>query len=102
MTKPITPDEVAVKKATIIRAEIIEAANELIAKNWNGRSSTFKLSDLTKLARQKLNMENSEFFEDGELDIEPVFEEAGWSVKFDKPAYNETYASYFEFRRKRK
>jgi hypothetical protein len=36
-------------------------------------------------------------FEKGLLDVETVYERAGWKVTYDKPAYNETYPATFRF-----
>ena len=37
------------------------------------------------------------------MDIEPVFEQAGWKVDFDRPGYNEgPYDAYFQFTKKKK
>lgn len=101
MAKPITPDEVVAKKLDVVRPEIIEAANELIAKHWNGNYAKFTLDELCQLSRKKLKMEKGQQFEDGELDIEPIFRKAGWKVDFDRPGYNETYPATFEFTKRR-
>lgn len=101
MTKPLTPSDVERVKTERLRPEMIEAANELIAERWDGYSSRFTLYDLGALARKKLDMHEKDQFRPGELDIEPVFERAGWSVKFDRPGFNEFYDAYFVFTKKR-
>ncbi len=100
MTLPITPDEVGPAKARGIPPQVIEAANELIARNWNGASSRFTLVELAKLARTKLGDPLHRFHE-GDLDIEISFSLAGWSVVFDKPGYCESYDAFFVFARRR-
>jgi len=101
MTKPITPSEVADKKARSIKPEMIEAANELIVRNWDGTQAVVTLPELDKLARSKLGMKVGEPFESGAYDLEDAFRKAGWVVEFDKPAYNETYVAFFVFKKRR-
>ena len=103
MTKPITPAEVESAKTARQgnNPAVIEAANELIAQRWNGHDARFKLHELGALARQKLGWEPKREFEDGDLDIEPIFRKAGWSVEFDRPGYNESYDAFFVFKKRR-
>ena len=34
------------------------------------------------------------------LDVEPIFEKAGWEVSYDSPVYCENYRAYFIFKQK--
>lgn len=103
MTKPLSPKDVESAKAARKgnNEKVIEAANELIAQRWDGYEARFFLHELGKLAREKLGWDGKKEFEDGDLDIEPVFRKAGWSVEFDRPGYNETYEAFFVFRKRR-
>lgn len=101
MTKPLSPSDVESAKAKTIPPQIIETANALIAERWNGREATFTLHELGKRARDKLGMDPKTDFEDGHLDIEPIFRKAGWVVEFDRPGYNETYDARFTFRKRK-
>ena len=102
--KPISPNEVKQKRIESIPDFVIEAANNLIAKKWNGFSSTFKLNELVKESLKIGGDEVSreDLFDNHSFDIEPIFEKAGWKVNFDKPGYNESYDSFFEFTPKKK
>jgi hypothetical protein len=103
VTKPLSPKDVESAKTARQgnNKAVIEAANELIAQRWNGHDATFKLHELAKLAREKLGWDARKQFEDGDLDIEPIFRKAGWSVDFDRPGYNETYEAHFIFTKRR-
>ena len=102
MTKPISPKDVENAKAKHRPMPfIIEAANELIAEKWNGHAATFSVRELGARARTKLNMKEEEKFEDGQLDIEPIFRKAGWIVEFDRPGYCENYEARFIFKKRR-
>lgn len=101
--KPITPDEVVAKKELDMPEQVIEAANELIAKNWNGTSSTFKQDSLIERIIQKMpGTERRTIFENHWIDIEDMYRAEGWSVVYDKPGYNESYAATFEFKKSTK
>jgi hypothetical protein len=94
MTKPISPNEV--KKETTIPNYVIESFNYLIQKNWNGTCSTIYLKDVI----QDIEKRSGFALEDREyLNVEPIYRENGWKVKYDKPAYNENYSAFYMFSR---
>jgi hypothetical protein len=97
MTQPITPKEVKRTKLGSIPPEVIEAFNELIQENFDGDSATVKQNKVVTRICEKLKVKRETVFEKGWLDIEELFQKAGWRVMFDKPAYNETYDAFFEF-----
>ena len=101
MIKPIRPDNVVGIKAKRLPPEVISSFNHLIAKNYLNGKATVKQDDVIKLILSKTNYERHEIFERKMLDIENIYEEAGWEVTYDKPGYNESYAATFEFRIKK-
>lgn len=103
MTKPLSPKDVESAKAKtgVTIPQVIEAANELIAQRWDGYEARFFLHELGARAREKLGWDKKKEFEDGDLDIEPIFRKAGWSVEFDRPGYNENYEAHFIFKKRR-
>jgi hypothetical protein len=105
MSKPITPAEVAEYQAKIFPAEVFDAFNELIAKDFVNGSSTVKQPAVKALIIEKIAAntpagETPRPFEYKWLNIEEVYRKAGWKVEYDKPGYNETYDAYFVFRKK--
>ena len=99
--KPINPDEVVEQKKACIPDAVIEAFNDEIARRFLGNSATVKQDDV--LARiQEKGIERGMVFDNGWLDVEDIYRKAGWEVFYDKPGYNETYASTFKFTRKKK
>ena len=97
-TKPIKPSEVTKVKASAIPPKVIEAFNELIAENWDGSSARITQDEAVSRIMKKLKLKRREtIFDNGYLDVESTFEEAGWDVKFDKPGYCESYEAYFVF-----
>lgn len=94
--KPVNPNEAIQLKKEVIPQEVIEAFNELIAQNFDGYEAVIKQKDVVELMVEK-GLSRGEIFRRNWLDIEPIYELAGWKVVFDKPAYNETYEATFTF-----
>lgn len=102
MTKPISPDDVVVKKKEILPKEVFEAFNELIIEGWNGYQSIVKQKEVVILIAQKLDIESTSIiYSNHYLDIEEIYEEAGWNVEYDKPGYCESYEATFTFTKKK-
>ena len=102
-----TPSEVRAQKINFIPPEIIEAVNELIAKHWNGSSATISISEVRDAAFTKMRINCSPNLEknyasEGWLDFEPIFEDRGWHVMFDRPGYCESYDATWRFSPKQK
>jgi len=97
--KPITPAEVTDKKLKVIPDGVIEAFNELIAENWDGHFSAFTQKAVTQRIKEKMKHQS---FDIKWLDVEPIFEEIGWRVEYDKPGYNESYPAAFTFEKREK
>lgn len=98
--KPIKPGEVAAKKQKDFPDAVFEAFNELIAENFGGGSARFTQEKAEKLMVAK-GLGRSDIYKKGWMDIEDVYEKAGWKVDYDRPGYNESYAATFTFSAKR-
>jgi hypothetical protein len=103
--KPISPDEVLDAKKTSIPDEMFEAVNEMIVKKWNGSEATFRQEDLMSLYLQKvgendIQKSRDKVYENHWMDFEDIYRKNGWSVSYDKPAYNESYPATFTFKKK--
>lgn len=99
--KPITPSEAVEAKKKSIPPAVIEAFNELIVENLKSSGESRILQkDVVRKIVVKTNTRSDDVFSYGWLDVEKLFEEAGWKVTYDKPAYCESYDAYFIFRRK--
>jgi len=99
---PIKPQDVIKAKAATIPDEVFDAFNELIASKWDGRSAHVTQDEAAKLSLTKLksagkHVSRNKLFDNGWLDVEDAYSEAGWNVTYDKPAYNESYEAYFVF-----
>jgi hypothetical protein len=103
--EPLTPNEVSKYRIDSIPSYVIDAFNKLIAKYWsepNKQSIVMQDSAvqmIKELASQSLGLEltNNFIFDNNMLDIEALYRSKGWTVVYDKPAYNESYEASFTF-----
>lgn len=100
-SKPIKPSQAVSLKKSTIPDEVIDAFNELIAKNLSGNYSSFTQDQVVKLIVSK-GIPSNEIYENHWLDVEDIYRKEGWSVEYDKPGYNESYAASFTFKVKTK
>lgn len=96
--KPVTPKEA--KENKYIPDAVIEAFNTLITANLKGNIAHFTQSEVVKIVLSKTNYSRDDLFNNGWMDVEPLFEKAGWDVRYDKPGYNESYPATFTFKAK--
>ena len=100
----ITPKQAAERHIKeVIPHEVYDAVNQLLAERCGGGGSiVIKTKEIVALAKKLLDeagreYKDSDFDEKGWLDFEPFYRENGWDVKYDGPAYNESYDSFFKF-----
>lgn len=101
--KPITPKEAKSSNQSSIPDVIFEAFNTLLSEGYHQHGVTVmqdKLLDLVRKLNPDLKIQAA--FDCGWFDVEPMYEKAGWSVKYDKPSYNETYAPSWHFTPKKR
>lgn len=100
MTDPIRPEDIAARKAVVLPAEVIEVFNDLIALAYAGRSATVTQEDAVNEIATRLSISRTAVFDRNLLDIELVYQAAGWDVTYDKPGFNESYPAAFTFARR--
>ena len=97
MVEPIKPSEI---KQTIPEF-VIKGANECIQEHYRElkKESHFTQDELMKyvLKYAPEGITRRTVFDNGWLDIEPLYRRAGWEVEYDKPAYCENYPANFTF-----
>ena len=110
----LAPSEVLKKKADLklekalqIPNFMIEIFNAEIAKNFNesSKDSVVEQDAIAMLARahiakNKDHLGDVDPYQKGWLDVEPIFEHAGWDVVYRKQPYYETASSFFIFTKK--
>ena len=94
----------SLEKKSSIPDEVIEAFNELIVENWKKDSATIKQKDAVARIIEKLpefKDKSTELFELGYLDVEKIFRNAGWVVKYESPDRGDSdFFAFFTFRKK--
>lgn len=105
MVKPISPNEVTARRKEIIPEFVLKAWNEAIVQAWDGsRAVIYQENIITHLLSYSYNeyeqVTRQDIFDKHYLDIEDIYENAGWNVEYDKPAYNESYSAKFTFTKK--
>lgn len=98
----ITPSEALSLKESIIPDEVFDAFNELIVEKIDLHGSvTVMQDDVVEKIINKLGCNRQDIFDKHWLDVEKIYQAAGWVVAYDKPAYCESYKAYFKFSRKK-
>lgn len=93
---PVTPEQVAKKKGQHIPKVVFDAFDALIIQNYADGKSVVIQSEVVERVKKTRQDFNSDW-----LNVEAAYEAIGWTVDYDKPAYNETYAAKFTFTAKR-
>lgn len=109
MIRPITPKQ-ARETPRDIPDFVIEIVNEHL-KGFDGGMITIRQNKLVEEIVERMSTMTAPpldpdecrrtVFENRYLDFETHFIKAGWKVTFDKPGFNETYESTWEFSAKR-
>lgn len=99
MPGPIRPSEVASHKTAVIPEKVFEVFNELITKAWDGQTAIVKQKVAEVRIAEALNVSCQAVLDEGFLNVEPAYREAGWKVEYDKPGFNETYEPTYKFRK---
>lgn len=99
---PISPAEAEKAHRTSIPDVIIDAFNKLIVKNYSPveKKSVVRQKDVLNMVCGDPDcgrLTKTEIFANNWLDVEDIYREQGWYVKYDSPGYNEAYDAYFVF-----
>lgn len=92
--QPITPEQAIKNKINHIPREVIEAFNKHITMNFDGKRATVVQKDVVATIKSLMKIDHIDF---SWLNVEKIYEQNGWIVKYDKPGYNESYDAFFVF-----
>jgi hypothetical protein len=92
---PITPEQA--REEHYIPDEIMQIVNDLLAERgaYSRYITLYQDEIVEKAIAAGLN--RGEIFSKHWLDFEDKYRQAGWDVKYDRPAYNETGREVFRF-----
>lgn len=93
MIKAISPSDIPKAKADAIPEAVIKVFNDMIARNFSGRSATVIQKDVVEELVNNHGMFRETIFGNGYLNVEEIYRDQG----YDKPSYCENYGAYFEF-----
>lgn len=84
MSEPLTPDQVAMKKATsTIPSEVIDAVNECLTRCYDPSITVITQADLVEAIVNRMHGVTERTLIDRDwLDFEPLYRARGWHVKY--------------------
>lgn len=98
MAGPISPAEALRSNAGNIPEFVFTVFNQfLVTRLGPDHPSVTITQDEVLKKLEETGRTRAEIIGMGWLDVEPLYEKAGWIVKYDKPGYNETYEPYWMF-----
>ena len=98
VVRPIRPSEVEEARRVTIPEAVFAAFNTCIANKWrNGRALVLQDEVIAEILRRMPDVERHTIFHSGWLDVEGAYRDEGWTVVYDRPGYNESYAASFVF-----
>lgn len=84
MTKPFTPAEARAAQIKRIPPEVVAVFNEALAEGiGDGKSVVLRVADMATRVADKTGISRDALFANKYLDIEPLFREQGWKVKWE-------------------
>ena len=98
MSKPIRPSEVKKLKGEGIPDEVFDVFNELIVARLQGRSAHIPLGVVAAAVSKALHLSRKDVLDKRLLDVEDHYRKAGWEVRYESSAWNESdFKPYFTF-----
>ena len=93
---PASPSDIERRWLDRIPSEIFSVINDILVEKWNGWGEKICIKQDEILDRLN-SAKRGDVFKYHWLDIEPFYRSSGWTVGYNKPAYNESYDAYFIF-----
>lgn len=103
MIKPLRPEDMNEAKKLVIPDFVLQAVNMCMAKNLvRGHGSITQDEVISYILEHNSGITRQQIFDNNWLDFEPLYEEAGWKITYDKPGYDETYEAHWVFKAKQR
>jgi hypothetical protein len=103
MPKPITPRQAKEAKKTNIPEYVIDAFNKFIVENLdNSGRASFKQKNIVRYIIETASLNGDSLtsgiiYNNKWLDVEAIYAEVGWEVRYESPCIGEDFDAYFEF-----
>lgn len=98
MKEPISPEQAAELKPTVVPPAVYEAFNHFLILRSDG-DRTITITQPEVVARIEAQLPNLDY---SWLNVEDTYRKLGWTVEYDRPGFNETYDAFWTFSPKRK
>lgn len=105
MRNIFTPKDARERHIEIIPSFVFDAFNSLLSEKYNEKEITITQDEVIDRILAYSNddeLRRETIFEHKWLDVEPLYEQHGWKVTYDKPGFNEFYKPCFIFKPKTK
>jgi hypothetical protein len=101
--KPISPIDAKKDAKSNIPDWVVTGINNAISANYRKAGFSILQSEIVRfILKESPNTAKAawkkKIFDNGWMDFEPLFENVGWVIKYDKPGFNESYEPSFEFK----
>jgi hypothetical protein len=95
---PFSPTDAWEQQGQPVPDQVLTVINELLTQRFE-RGKRFRImqDEVVEQLALQFNIPKSEVFTKHMLDFENIYRNQGWTVSYDKPAYNESYRPYWEF-----
>lgn len=97
--QPIKPEDVVSEKLRIFPDAVIQSFNELIAQDIaSGSARVLQEKVVERIQEKDPSLKEEDMIDNGWLNVEEIYRQAGWDVKYDSPAYDESFEPFFTFK----
>lgn len=96
----ISPQEIKVNKDKFCDPNVLLVINDFLGKRFNGGEVRIDQEEVVARLENEFGMNRNKIFDNDLLDVEEAYRQKGWSVKFDKPGYCESYKAHWVFKPK--
>lgn len=89
MQRPITPDEATIQQGVAIPDTVIKVFNEAIVENLVDGEAVVKQDEVVARLVDQEGFLRRDIFLRGYLNVEGIFKQAGWDVRYEKKSYTD-------------
>lgn len=96
MSKPITAAEL-VARGPSLPDFVYNIVNTLLEEKFDGEAARIVQDEIVARICASQGCKRQDVCDNGWLNFETAYRNAGWSVTYDSPGYNESYPAFFYF-----